>query len=356
MENQNIKILILRLSALGDTIHTLPLAYALKKTYPDCKIGWVVEDKAKLFIEGNPLVDDCYVIQKKEWKKRGFFSLKNISEFNDIVQKINAQGYDAVIDTQQLWKSASLLPFLSIKRKITLSGGREFSWLFANEIVPASHDLFDFNYHVVNRNLELAKYMGADISELKFMLKKSDENIVKKIDMLLQNMDNSRKTVVISPATTWENKHWKEKNWSELITFLAGKVNIVITGTKGDLTMIQRITDMSVTDDYTVLAGETDLLELAELFRRSDLVISPDSGSAHIAWAVEHPAVLTLFFSTAEKRNAPFGKNCYTLSANTDCHPCSKRKCPLKQNKNKCIDSVTFQEVKKFVKDILQLS
>src|SRR5574344_441682 len=340
MENQNIKILILRLSALGDTIHTLPLAYALKKTYPDCKIGWVVEDKAKLFIEGNPLVDDCYVIQKKEWKKRGFFSLKNISEFNDIVQKINAQGYDAVIDTQQLWKSASLLPFLSIKRKITLSGGREFSWLFANEIVPASHDLFDFNYHVVNRNLELAKYMGADISELKFMLKKSDENIVKKIDMLLQNMDNSRKTVVISPATTWENKHWKEKNWSELITFLAGKVNIVITGTKGDLTMIQRITDMSVTDEYTVLAGETDLLELAELFRRSDLVISPDSGSAHIAWAVEHPAVLTLFFSTAEKRNAPFGKNCYTISANTDCHPSSKRKCPLKQNKNKCIDSV----------------
>ena len=59
------KILIVRLSAIGDTIHTLPMLSALKNKYPDCKIGWVVESKAKLFVENNPLVDFCYVIDKK---------------------------------------------------------------------------------------------------------------------------------------------------------------------------------------------------------------------------------------------------------------------------------------------------
>ena len=110
------KVLILRLSALGDTIHTLPLAAAIKKTYPDCQIGWVVEDKAALFIKNNPLVDKCYVLPKKEWRKRGFLSLRNAKDFKNIVDEINNEHYDIVLDTQQLFKSASLLPFLKIKR------------------------------------------------------------------------------------------------------------------------------------------------------------------------------------------------------------------------------------------------
>ena len=64
------KILIVRLSAIGDTIHTLPMISALKSTYPTCQIGWVVESKAKMFVENNPLVDKCFVIDKK---RKNFF-------------------------------------------------------------------------------------------------------------------------------------------------------------------------------------------------------------------------------------------------------------------------------------------
>lgn len=354
MEKQNInKVLILRLSALGDAIHTLPVAYAIKKTYPNCKIGWVVEDKAALFIKNNPLIDNCYVLPKKEWKKRGLFSLQNIKEFKQIIDSINAEGYDVVLDTQQLFKSASLLPFLKIKRKVTLTGGREFYHLFSNEIYPESHKLFDSNYHVVHRNLEFAKVIGADTTELKMVLADSTEEVKKKIDGLLAEIDKSKNTVVISPATTWVNKHWNESHWSQVIKHFANKVNFVFTGMEQDKPLISRILKDTGCENPIILAGQTNLEELAEVFRRADVVISPDSGSAHIAWAVSKPAVITLFSATAEKRSAPFGENCYVLAPDLDCRPCLKKNCRLKTEKNKCCSLVSAEELINLMEKIL---
>lgn len=357
MEQNIKKVLILRLSALGDTIHTLPVAYAIKKTYPNCQIGWVVEDKAQLFLKDNPLIDKCFVIPKKDWQKRGFSPISIIKDLKKIINEINAENYDVVLDTQQLLKSAILLPFLNIKRKITLTGGREGSSLFSNEIYEESHKLFDPNYHVVRRNLELAEHIGADTSETKMILKEATEEIKEKITQLLANLDNNKKTVICSPATTWDNKHWKESHWSEVITYLKSKVNIVFTGTDSDRALIERILNNSTCseDDVTILTGKTNLEELAELFRRGDVVISPDSGSAHIAWAVEKPAIITLFSATAEKRSAPFGDNCYVLAPELECRPCLKKNCRLKTDKNKCCELVQPEELINLINKVLHL-
>ncbi len=117
MDNKT-KILIIRLSAIGDTIHTIPLAFALKKAYPGCTVDWVVEDKAKHFVKNNPVVDNCFIIPRKKWKKRGF-SLKNLIEFFIIIKNIKKKNYDIVIDTQQLLKSAIIMGLSGAKRKIT---------------------------------------------------------------------------------------------------------------------------------------------------------------------------------------------------------------------------------------------
>ena len=357
MTNTEIKkVLILRLSALGDTIHTLPAAYAIKKTWPNVQIGWVVEDKAQLFIKGNPLIDHCYVIPKKEWKKRGLFSLQNIREFKSIINDINKENYDVVLDTQQLFKSACLLPFLNIKRKVTLTGGREFYWLFSNEIYPETHKLFDPYYHVVNRNLEFAKHIGADTSEVKIVLKDASQEVKEKIDRLLEPVDKNKKTVVISPATTWENKHWKEEYWSKVIDSIKDSVNIIFTGMDGDKALIERILNGTGCKNALILAGRTNLEELAEVFRRADVVISPDSGSAHIAWAVSKPAVITIFSATAEKRSAPFGPNCYVLAPQLDCRPCLKKNCRRKDNKNKCCELVKPEQLQQLLQNILHLN
>jgi len=353
MEKDIKKILILRLSALGDTIHTLPIAYAIKKTFPNCKIGWVVEDKAKLFIDGNPLIDYCYVIPKKQWKQRGI-SLQNIKEFKSIIDAINKENYDIVFDTQQLFKSSSLLPFLKIKRKVTLTGGREFYWLFNNEFIKETHRLFDSNYHVVNRNLEFAKYIGADVSEIKMVLKEPTVEIKSKINDLLKDLDKSKKTVVISPATTWVNKHWDENHWREVINTIASDVNLLFTGMNSDIGLIERIVSSTACTNPIILAGKTNLEELAEVFRRADIVISPDSGSAHIAWATQKPAIITLFCATAEKRSAPFGENCYVLAPELDCRPCLKRNCKRKKDKNLCCKLIQPKELIDLIYKILE--
>ena len=95
--------------------------------------------------------------------------------------------YDVVLDTQQLFKSASILPFLNIKRKVTLTGGREFYQLFSNEIYKESHKLFDPEYHVVKRNLEFAQHIGADTSEVKMVLKDATNEIKEKIKADLES-------------------------------------------------------------------------------------------------------------------------------------------------------------------------
>ena len=346
------KILILRLSAIGDTIHTLPLINAIKEQYPDCKIGWVVEDKAALFIQGHKNVDNCYIIPKKLWKQRGF-CFKNIKEFFNIINAINKEQYDIVIDTQQLFKSAILLPFLDIKRKISLSGGREFSQIFSNEIIKAQHELFNPSYHVVKRNLELAKYLGVKTDKIEFNLTDASSDAKNKVKKLLSALDYTKKTVVISPATTWENKHWNEPYWSEVIDYYKDRVNILFTGTDCDNALIKRILDRSNCCKYINLAGKTNLEELAEVYRRCNIVISPDSGSAHIAWAVSKPAVITLFSATAEKRSAPFGDNCYVLAPELDCRPCLKKNCRLKQDKNKCCKLIKPEQLISIIDKIL---
>lgn len=345
------RILILRLSAIGDTIHTLPLVNAIKKAYPNSKIGWVVEDKAEQFIKNHPNVDNCYIIPQKIWKTRGI-SVENFNEFRKIVKQINQDGYDIVFDTQQLLKSAIFLPFLKAGRKVTLTGGRELSWNFANEIIQSTHKLFDPNYHVVKRNLEFAEYIGIKTDEIEFNLPDSSFTVKEKVTDLLKNLDKTKPTVILAPATTWKNKLWAEEHWGKVLDFLDERANIVVTGTNSDIGLIGKIFANTKVKDATILAGQTDLDELTEVFRRADVVISPDSGSAHIAWAVSKPYIISIFTATAAGRNAPFGEKCTALTPNIPCHPCMRKKCEEK-DQYLCSRAIPPEKVIEVLKKVL---
>lgn len=347
------RILIIRLSAIGDTIHTIPLANALREKYPEAQIDWIVEDKAAQFILNNPLLDNVFVIPKKEWQRRGF-SLKNYCEFNRLMGKVQANRYDIAIDVQQLFKSALVLKFCGAKRKITLSGGREFSGLFANEIVKAKHKLFDKNYHVVKRNLEIAEYLGADPEKIKFVLPLADKDCKKKVDELLKPIKKHKKTLVLAPATTWPSKHWLNSCWRALIEEYQGKANIILTGTENDKKLIDEIL---ADNEYNVLnlCGQTNLSELTEIFRRADAVVAPDSGSAQIAWAAEKPFVVSIFTSTSKNRTAPFGSNAAAVSPELKCYPCHKKKCKSR-NFELCKNSIDYYEIIKILNKVFNYS
>ena len=349
MNDGEIKILIVRLSALGDIIHTLPLLSALKELYPLSHIDWIVEDKASAFLRNNPLINSLFVIPKKRWKKRKN-KIRNFLEFFALVKKIRKTEYDIVIDVQQLFKSGLYVMLSKGKRKIAQEGGREFSTLFSNEIIKTDRPIFDTNYHVVQRNLDIARYLGWKGDKINFPLPEVSDEIKLKADELLKELDPNKPVLVLSPSTTWNNKHWLNENWAELIRTFSDKANIVITASSGDIALTSEIISLSgkkVLD----LTGKTNLKELREVLSRADIVVSPDSGSAHISWAVQKPKVVTLFFSTSKNRTAPFGEGYFSVQSKEPCSPCMKRKCSFKTDS--CRKGIDISEIISIVNNLL---
>ena len=353
LENNNIKkILIIRLSALGDAIHTLPLANALRKKYPNVQLDWIVEDKAEKFISNNLLLNNVYIIERKKWKKNNIFNV--FKEFYSIIQKIRLEKYDIVIDTQQLLKSSIIMGLSGGKRKIALDGGREFSWIFANEIIKTDKKQFDINYHVVKRNLEIARYLDCNDLEVEFKFPDLSKEYSKNIIDIIKNIDKLKKTILIAPATTWKNKHWSVEGWVDLINEFKESCNIIITATEKERSLTDKILDKVSGKNIINLTGMTTLSDIVYICKNVDLIISPDSGSAHIAWMTGHPRIITLFFATSSNRTAPYGDKYFSVQSEVICSPCMKKKCKLKTNKNKCIQEISSEKIINIVKKVLQ--
>lgn len=338
------KILIIRLSALGDTIHTLPALYALRKNFPTAQIDWVVEDKACKFVENNPYINNVYVIKRKNRSLKSFFKL---------ISKLRKEKYDIALDFQQLLKSGIILGLSGAKRRITLDCGREFSFIFANEIVKTGRKLFDINYHVVNRNLELTAVLGCNKEEIKFPVPDFTNEYSIEIKNIIENIDKSKKTIVLAPATTWDNKHWTIEGWQKLIETFKNDCNIIITASSKEKELTAKIMQGINKSEIIDLTGKTTLADLVYIYKNADLVISPDSGSAHTAWISGAKSIITLFFATSAKRTAPFGNNYVSFSPVIPCSPCMRKKCRLKQDKNKCSTLITSDKVITAVKKLM---
>ena len=345
MNEKTTKILIVRLSALGDTIHTIPAVKALREVFRNSRIDWIVEEKASYPLINNPLVDNLYVIRKKG--KPGFRE-----EFFGLIKKIRAEKYDIAIDMQQLFKSASIMFLSGAKRKVALDGGREFSGLFANEIIKTGTKQFDIKRHVVERNLDVARYFGAKNPLPEFVLPEVAPETVTKINNLLADCDPSKKTLIIAPETTWAAKHAPDDFWRNLTDFALKKnCNVVYSGVNPDV--YARI--FSENPGIVNLCGKTSVTDLFELFGHADILVTPDSGSAHVAWACGKCKIISLFFATSALRTAPYGSPKYaSVSSKSTCSPCMKKKCRFSGfRKNSCVNNFSEKEVFDFFEKML---
>ena len=339
------KILLIRLSSLGDVIHTIPLANSLKSA--GYEITWLVSEKGIQVLENNPCVDKVILAPVQLWKKRGF-SLESFKEYLTILKQIRAEHFDIAIDVQMMLKSLYWMAFCGAKRKIISKQARELSILGANEVIPRITT--DFENPVIRNYMKYADYLGVDTKDVKVTLPERSLEIKSKIDELLK--DVQKPIVAIAPATTWSPKHWNEDNWKKVIDNIKDKCSIVFTGGPNDNELIERIGG----NGFLNLAGKTNVLELAEVFSRADIVLAPDSGSAHLAWATQKPAVVTIFTCTPLKYLAPIGdKNKYiAVTGSLSCQPCFKRKCKLKTEA--CRSLPTADEIINIVNKLLSNS
>ena len=344
-ENRKKKVLLIKLSSLGDVIFNVPLANALKDA--GYEVTWLVSEKGIDIVKNNPCVDKVILAPMKEWKKRGM-CLTSFFEYLDIIKQLREEKFDIAIDSQMMFKSLYFMAFCGAKRRIISKEGRELSLLGGNEWID--NISYKPDSPIVMNYLRYANHLGIEVApeDIKVTLPKRTEAQIQKVNELLKDLlkdlDKSKQTVVISPATTWGNKHWNKDNWREVVNYLDEKVNLIFTGGPNDNTLIEYISQGKGLN----LAGKTNLLELAEVFSRANLVISPDSGSAHLAWATRSPKVIAIFTCTPKEVLGPLGSYDKYISLGgkkMECQPCFKRKCLKKDRFEACTFYPSVQEV-----------
>lgn len=330
MEETKQKVLLIKLSSLGDVIFNIPLANALKDA--GYEVTWLVSEKGIQVVENNPCVDKTILVPLKKWKQRGF-SIENFKEYLAILKQLRAEKYDIAIDAQMMLKSMYWMLFCGAKRRIISKEGRELSLLGGNEWID--NISYKPDSPIVLNYLRYANHLGIKPDNIKVSLPARTEEQIEKVNDLLSGLDTTKPLVAIAPATTWVNKHWDKDNWKMVVNSLSETCNIVFTGGPSDNELIEYISD----GKHLNLAGKTDILELIEVFSRANLVMAPDSGSAHLAWATGKPSVITIFTCTPKDVLKPFGsENKYVAlgGCGLPCQPCFKRKCHLRKNINAC--------------------
>lgn len=175
-------ILIVKLSAIGDVIHTLPSLAALRALYPEAHITWVIEAAASDLIAGHPCLDRVIVSHRKRWisdLKRGRFT-PVFREVRSFIKDLRERPYDLVIDFHGLLKSAVIVLLSKGKRKLGYDSLQEGSGLVLTEKIPE-----DLEKHAVDRYLDFPRHLGASADRPTFPVAVTDE-IKKSVERLLR--------------------------------------------------------------------------------------------------------------------------------------------------------------------------
>ncbi len=205
-------VLIVKLSAIGDVIHALPVSYAIKETYPEAKITWVVEPPAYDLLAMNPCVDRIIVFHKKDFKSLGGF-LQHIGPFKKELQQ---ESYDAVLDLQGLFKSAAIAYLAKAPVKLGMCNMRELSDKVSRPVIgPHAQG------HIVERYLDVARAIGCRVDEVKFPLQVPErEQRIARALFEQAHVSMNRPYVVLAVGANWPNKRWPEDKFAALCDWL----------------------------------------------------------------------------------------------------------------------------------------
>lgn len=322
-------ILIVKLSAIGDVIHTLPALNALRRRYPEAHITWLIEEAAYPLIEGHRALNRILLSKRKQWIKgfRGSSRSKSLKEAYLFIKELRDTRYDLIIDFQQLLKSGLPAALARGVRKIGYGKGmehQEHSYVFLNERIPA----VSMEIHALTRNMLLLKSLGIDADEIVFDIPVPERDRLMTDELLSRRGVKAYEPLVaINPVAKWESKLWNTEKFSELadrLTEVFG-VRVIFTGGGEDRDTVQEII-VRMKHRAVNLAGETNLKMLAALYQKTRCLISTDTGPMHLAAALG-TRVVALFGPTAPWRTGPFGSGHQIIRAGLECSPCFKRRC-----------------------------
>lgn len=347
------KILIVKTSAIGDVIHTLPALHCLRQRYPEAQITWLVEEAAAEVVIGHPALNRVLVAGRKGWIREWRAGGGRCSAFRKAWQFVRAlrdTHYDLLLDFQGLLKSGIWVALARARRKVGFGRGMEhaeMSYLFLNERVPA----VSMEMHAVDRELHLLRAIGIECPEVRFELPLTTADHQAATNLLESHgIAPDQPFVAINPMTTWPTKHWQPEKFAALADRLAesGRA-VVFTGGPDDRAGVAAIGAM-MRQKPVNLAGATSLKTLAAVFAKAQVVVSTDTGPMHVAAAMGTP-VVALFGPTAPWRTGPYGKLHQVVRLGLPCSPCLKKECQYGT-----IDCMTDISVADVVKAVMHIT
>ena len=332
---KKIRILIIHTAFIGDIVLSTPLIKKLRDTYPKAEITYLTTPVGASILRNNPHLN--HII---EYDKRG--EHKGIKGFWAIAKKLKMEAYNLVITPHRYLRS-TFLTFLTgapIRRGYDSAAA---SFLY-NERVH-----YDKSKHEVEKLLSFVPKDEGKRYEIEIF---PTELEVEKVDKLLEK--RREKVVVIAPGSKWFTKKWPLEYFNRVIKELEKRedTTVVVVGGKEEMFF-----NMPLANTTIDLRGKTTLLELAEVIRRADIVLTNDSSPIHIASAFPNVRILALFGPTVEKFGFfPWSKNSEVFQVEgLECRPCSIHggdSCPKKHFK--CMLDIKPEMVLERIESILE--
>lgn len=315
--------LIVRLGALGDIVHAVPAAAALRAAYPDARIDWLVDARHRPFLDLVPVIDHIVALDRP-----------SLGGWVDVTRRLRQTRYDVALDFQGLLKSAVLARASGAARVLGFSIfhlREKTARPFYSESIEAEGG------HVIRKNLRLLHAVGIQEEQIVFPLADVPSRAADEV----MAMAGGTPIALINPGAAWPNKRWDPQRFGEIAAFLRdvrGVACFVLWG-PGEEVLAQAVVAASA--GAARQAPATQIADLVALCRRASLIISGDTGPLHIAAAVGTP-VVALFGPTDGARNGPWSPDDAVISRYEACRCHYERRCHAPEW---CLDSISVAEV-----------
>ena len=305
------RVLIVKLSAIGDVLHTLPAAVAVRRALPEAEIAWAVEGRARDLLDGHPAVDRVISL-KRHW-------LTSPAAVWEIRKTLQAFAPDVTIDAQGLLKSGVLAWLSAAGMRIGYAApeAREGSALFS------THRVTPTAAHVVDRHLQLLAPLGITSDAPRFGMPRPD-NARRSVDAWWKTLALPDAPAVLNPGAGWPSKLWPPERFAAVARQLGrrhGLVSLVVWGGASERAAAERI--VAASEGEAVMAPATSLTELADVAARARVFLSSDTGPLHLAAAMGAPCV-GLFGPVPASRNGPYGAGHITVEPPPEVRPAWK--------------------------------
>lgn len=356
------RILLIKPSALGDVIHTVPVLVKLRARYPAAQIDWLLTPPIAELIRHHPALSNVLLFTRRASGRFGR-KLSTAASFLSLLSRIWRNRYDLVIDLHGQFRSAlftlisgapTRIGFDRPRQEISQAtlrhrpkeaylhgwtGAREGAWIaYSNRIHIPTLDV-----HAVDRYLWLGPMLGLDKNRPDFSIPvplsaRSHVNTLLKREGLL-----GKELVVLVPGTIWETKHWTVAGFGAVANYLSrSNRTVVLAGSAKEQARCREVT--KACPQACDLCGRTTVSQLAALIERSALCVTNDSGSMHLTVALGKP-VVSIFGPTDPVWIGPYGRPHAVVRAGVPCAPCYLRKLRSCPNEHACMREVTPEMV-----------